>query len=84
MSGLGNFTPSQNQASIMKFTAQQFKRSIMNHDIDSLAEFLLYNYDRDYQIWQREQLSNDHLNKTMFIQKLAYIHYNPVRAGLCA
>src|ERR1700693_4316478 len=48
---LGSFTPSQIQASFMKFTAQQLKRSIMKHNIDFLAEFKVNKYDRDYQIW---------------------------------
>ncbi len=39
--------------------------------------------DRDYQVWKREPLSIELLNKKMFIQKLEYIHYNPVQAGFC-
>ena len=80
---LGIFSPSQVQASFMKFTAQQLKRSFMTNDIELLASLKVNKYDREYQIWKREPLSIELLNKAMFIQKLEYIHYNPVRAGLC-
>src|ERR1019366_1943065 len=80
---LQGYTPSQNQASFMKFTAQQLLRSLIKDDRDSHASFKVNKYDRDYQVWKREPLSVELLNKTMLIQKLEYIHYNPVRAGLC-
>ncbi|HWH64352.1 MAG TPA: transposase [Ginsengibacter sp.] len=80
---LQNFTPSQIQASFMKFTAQQLKRSFMKNDIELLESLKVNKYDREYQIWKREPLSIELLNQAMFIQKLEYIHYNPVRAGLC-
>ena len=80
---LQSFTPSQNQASFMKYTAQQLKRCMMKNDIDLLASLKVNKYDREYQIWKREPLGIELLNKAMFNQKLEYIHYNPVRAGLC-
>jgi putative transposase len=80
---LQHFTPSQIQASFMKFTAQQLKRSIMNDDTALVDSLRVNKYNRDYQIWKREPLSIELLNKAMFIQKLEYIHYNPVKAGMC-
>ena len=56
----------------------------MKNDSDRLSVFKVNKYDREYQIWKREPLSIDLLNESMFKQKLEYIHYNPVRAGLCA
>ena len=81
---LRNFTPSQNQASFMKFTAQQLKRSMMKNDSNFLASLKVNKYDREYQIWKRESLNIELLNKAMFIQKLEYIHCNPVGACLCS
>jgi putative transposase len=81
---LPNFTPSGVQASFMKYTAQQMKRSLMKNDLSRLSGFKVNKYDREYQLWKREPLSIDLLNEAMFRQKLEYIHYNPVRAGLCA
>lgn len=80
---LAGFTPSDIQASFMKYTAQQIKRLIIKNDSNKLALFKVNKYDREYQIWKREPLSIELLNKSMFKQKLEYIHYNPVRAGLC-
>ena len=80
---LQNFTPAQIQASFMKFTAKQLRLSFMKNDIEFLASLKVNKYDREYQIWKREPLSIELSNETIFIQKLEYIHYNPVRAGLC-
>ncbi len=80
---LQSFTPSQNQASLMKFTSRQLLLSLLAGDRDFHALFKVGKYDRDYQVWKREPLSIELLNKVMFIQKLEYIHYNPVKAGMC-
>ena len=80
---LSGFTLPAIQASFMKYTAQQLKRSLMETDKDLLATFKVNKYARDYQVWKRKPLSIDLLTKELFIQKLEYIHYNPVTAGLC-
>ena len=77
------FTPSDVQASFMKYTAQQLKRSLGNNDVYMLAELKVNKYDRTYQIWKQEPLSVELRTHTVFMQKLDYIHYNSVRAGLC-
>ena len=45
-------------------------------------EFKVNKYDREYQIWKREPLSIELFTPAVFYQKLEYIHYNPVKAGL--
>ena len=80
---MNEFTPSNVQASFMKYTAQQIKRSLVKDNPAMLASLKVNKYDRDYQIWKREPLSIELLSGSMFIQKLEYIHYNPVTAGLC-
>ncbi len=77
------FTPSDIQASFMKYTALQLKRSLIISDSAMLAELKVNKYDRNYQIWKREPLNIELRTHEVFIQKLNYIHYNPVRAGLC-
>ena len=77
------FTPSDVQASFMKYTAQQLKRSLTSNDPNMLAELKVNKYDRAYQVWKREPLSVELRTHSVFMQKLEYIHYNPVRAGLC-
>ena len=82
---LVGFTPSQIQASFMKYTAQQIKRSLIkNNKSEMLASFKVNKYVREYQIWKREPLSVELISEDLFKQKLEYIHYNPVKAGLCA
>ena len=67
----------------MKYTGQQIKRSLIKNDLNKLSDFKVNKYDREYQIWKRKPLGIELLNASMFKQKLEYIHYNPVRAGLC-
>ena len=80
---LSKFTSSAIQASFMKYTAQQLKRSLSKNDIEALNAFKVNKYDREYQMWKREPLSIELISEDMFKQKLEYIHYNPVKAGLC-
>jgi REP element-mobilizing transposase RayT len=80
---LNDFAPSDIQASFMKYTAQQLKRSLIKNDVEALSIFKVNKYDREYQIWKREPLSIELISANLFKQKLEYIHYNPVKAGLC-
>ncbi len=75
--------PSSIQASFMKYTAQQLKRSLIKNNVSALADFKVNKYDREYQLWKREPLSIELVSQNLFMQKLEYIHYNPVSAGLC-
>lgn len=78
------FTVSGIQASFMKYTAQQLKRSLQKNDQESLAGFKVNKHDRDYQVWKRESLSIELRTAAVVEQKMNYIHYNPVRAGCCS
>jgi len=77
------FTLTDIQSSFMKNTARQLKHSLSKNDTGMLAEFKVNKYDRTYQIWKREPLTIELRTHEVFMQKLEYIHYNPVRAGLC-
>lgn len=48
-----------------------------------LQAFFVGAADRMYQFWERNPLSIELRSHTFFWQKLDYIHFNPVRAGLC-
>jgi len=39
--------------------------------------------DREYQFWERRPYKATMYNRTVLEEKLEYIHYNPVKAGLC-
>ena len=81
---LPGFTPEDNQASFMKYTAQQMKKILTKDNPVFLEEFKVNKYDRTYQIWKREPLGTELFTPSVLVQKLEYIHNNPVRAGLCA
>jgi hypothetical protein len=38
--------------------------------------------DRTFQIWKRNPLNVELSSQKVFLQKMEYIHYNPVEAGL--
>ena len=48
-----------------------------------LTYFTVEAKDRKYQFWERNALSVDIMSETVFLQKLNYIHKNPVKANLC-
>jgi REP element-mobilizing transposase RayT len=71
------------QLSFMKFTAQKIKRDLEMCHPRLLAEFLVELNDRKYQFWQRNSLCVDLYSQEVLIQKLNYIHYNPVKSAYC-
>jgi hypothetical protein len=46
----------------------------------TLNEFLVNAKDRQYQFWERNSLGIDLWSEKAFIQKLNYIHNNPVKS----
>ena len=71
------------QHSFLKYTAQEFKADLLQNDSAFLQQFKLNAKDRRYQFWERNSLSIELRSSKVFNQKLEYIHYNPVKAGLC-
>lgn len=81
---LPGYEPASVQRDFLKFTAQQMKFSLQATQPLLLEEYRVDAKDRTYQIWERNALSVEIYNTTVFNQKLDYIHWNPVKAGLCA
>lgn len=73
----------QVQRDFLKFTAQQIKADLLKHHPAVLEQFSVKAADRRYQFWERNPLSVDLWTEKTMLQKLTYIHQNPVRAGLC-
>ena len=67
----------------MKFTAQQIKFSLAIDNPGLLEQCKVNKTDREYQIWKRKPLSIELSSEKIFLQKLEYIHFNPVKAGIC-
>ena len=71
------------QREFLKFTAQTIKFDLQKNHPEVLKHFEVNLKDRKYQFWLRRTLSVELFTKEVFIQKLEYIHNNPVKAGLC-
>ncbi|RYY69511.1 MAG: transposase [Chitinophagaceae bacterium] len=80
---LPGHTLSSIQLSFMKFTAQQIKFALAKDNPALLEQCKVNKTDREYQIWKRKPLSIELSSDKVFLQKLEYIHYNPVKAGIC-
>jgi REP-associated tyrosine transposase len=72
------------QRNFLKFVAQTIQRDLAKNHPRVLERFYVGAKDRRYQFWKRNPLSIDLWTKEVFIQKMEYIHYNPVTAGLCS
>ena len=49
---------------------------------EDLKEFKVNAKDRIYQFWERNPLSVEIWSEKVLLEKLKYIHENPVRAGM--
>jgi len=67
------------QLRFLKFTAQQMKFRLQATDHSRLELFKVNARDREYQFWERNALSVDLWSQAVFMQKLDYIHYNPLQ-----
>ena len=66
-----------------RVTAQTIKFDLIKNHPAVLKEFEVNLKDRKYQFWKRNPLSVDLFTPEVLVQKLDYIHENPVKAGLC-
>jgi len=71
------------QRDFLKFISQTIIRDLKKNHPSVLQKFYVGAKDRKYQIWERNPLSIDLWTKEVCMQKMEYIHYNPVAAGLC-
>ena len=67
------------QASLLKFTARSILKFMKMNDDKLLDQLNVKAADRNYQVWERNALSVDLFTEEVFIQKLNYIHSNPVQ-----
>ena len=67
----------------MTYTAQKIKEDLKICNADLLENFKVDLKDRTYQIWERNALTVDLFTPKVLHQKIAYVHNNPVKVGLC-
>ncbi len=80
---LPDSNPGSVQAGFLKFTAREMRLDLILHHPLVLEKFKVNAKDREYQFWERNPLGIDLYSNDVFMQKLEYIHWNPVKAGLC-
>ncbi|MES2431560.1 MAG: transposase, partial [Bacteroidota bacterium] len=78
-----NNTLADVQRDFLKFVAQKIKLDLLKEHPAALEIFRVNAKDRKYQFWERNPLSIDLFTHDVFMQKLEYIHQNPVKAGIC-
>ena len=71
------------QRDFLKYVAQRIKYDLVENHPHVLSHFEVNKKDRKYQFWKKNALSVDLYTSKVFLQKLDYIHTNPVKAGLC-
>jgi putative transposase len=69
------------QRDFLKYTAQQIKFDLLANNPGKLREFEVNAKDRQYQFWERNALSIDLYSEKVLLQKLDYIHRNPIQKG---
>jgi putative transposase len=75
--------PQHVQRDFLKYTAQQIKLDLQKNNPGALSHFEADANDRTYQFWKRRSLSIELRTDKVYQQKLDYIHWNPVKAGIC-
>ncbi len=65
--------------SFVKFTAHEFKKELSVNYPQILEIFKTEKNDREYQFWQRDALAIRIFSQEMLLQKLNYIHLNPLQ-----
>jgi len=73
----GKETP---KSSFLKFTAHQFQKTIREIDPDFLSSYKVEAINKAYEFWQRDPPAIILYTKEVMLQKLTYIHNNPLAA----
>ena len=66
------------QRELLKFVSRSILNFMRMNDDSLINELNVKTTDRSYQVWERNSLSIDLYSESVFLQKLGYIHNNPV------
>ena len=69
------------QTSFKKHTSKEFLK--LSVDDKNSTQYEVALPDRKHHFWKRNSLGVELFTESVFIQKLNYIHENPVKAGVC-
>jgi putative transposase len=68
------------QGSFLKYTAHTFRKMLRQESKDLLLPFRVDAANKEHEFWQRDSLAIPIYNRKTAVQKLKYIHYNPLAA----
>ena len=71
------------QQSFLKYTAQQIKFNLLENHPNELTHYTSTQSDRQFHFWERRAYRARILTRAVAEQKINYINFNPVKAGLC-
>lgn len=71
------------QRDFMKYTGQRILDRLKENAPLAAEGLRVDASDRKYQVWERNSLGIPLTEERFLVQKLNYIHNNPVKAGLC-
>ena len=80
---MGDHNREDVQLDFLKYTGQQILKFLRNDNSSLMDELIVNAKDRKCQVWGRNSLGIPLWSNSVFQEKLEYIHYNPVKAGLC-
>jgi putative transposase len=66
------------QGSFLKYTAHQFKKMLKQETPEMLEAYSSDAVNKSYEFWQRDPLAVELYSKKTAVQKLDYIHRNPL------
>jgi REP element-mobilizing transposase RayT len=66
------------QGSFLKFSAHQFKKMLRKEGNGNLSSYAIKADNKNYEFWKSDTLAIPLFTKKVALQKLKYIHYNPL------
>ncbi|HET8963678.1 MAG TPA: transposase [Chitinophagales bacterium] len=64
---------------MLSFTGHAFKKYLLVHNPEILKNYISTQGDRDYHFWERRPRTIEVMRRDIAIQKLEYIHNNPIK-----
>ena len=66
------------QGSFLKYTAHLFKKKLQKEGIEKLTAYEVNADNKKFEFWQRDSLAIPLFNRKVALQKLNYLHMNPL------
>jgi putative transposase len=69
--------------SLLKYTAHIFRRMLLEEGISHLVHYKVCAANKEHEFWQRDPLAIPLFSHKVAMQKLNYLHYNPLAEHWC-